>query len=173
MNSDTRSRVSAKPRKRRKKAGKPDKPYPEFPLFAHAATRRWAKKIRGQLHYFGPWDKPQEALQRYLDQKDDLFAGRKPRPQDGRLTVEDLVNKFLAFKKGLADSGDRSESVARFADGVGHEQPDGGDVAFLRLDQQGRLDILDVLRRDRGEQRGAKDCHLVGKVTGIVEGSWV
>jgi hypothetical protein len=46
------------------KQSKPEKPYPEFPLFAHA-TRRWAKKILGKFHYFGPWGDWQGALTKF------------------------------------------------------------------------------------------------------------
>jgi hypothetical protein len=31
-------------------ANKPNKPHRGFPLFPHA-TRRWAKKSRGEMHY--------------------------------------------------------------------------------------------------------------------------
>src|SRR5207248_7846690 len=84
---------------------KPKKPYPDFPLFPHA-TKRWAKKIRGKMHYFGPWDDPDGALKKYLEQKDALHAGRKPREVSAGVTVKELCNTFLNAKNDLVDSGE-------------------------------------------------------------------
>jgi integrase len=89
-------------------AGKTEKPYPEFPLTPHRGARQWCKKIRGKIHYFGPLDDPDAALQRYLSQKDDLHAGRAPRPDPAGLTVKELCNAFLNAKKDAQDAGELS-----------------------------------------------------------------
>ncbi len=68
-----------------------------------------AKKVRGRLHYFGKWaddPKGKAAFQRWLDQKDDLLAGREPRAKiipDGP-TVADLCNSYLTYKKAALAS---------------------------------------------------------------------
>jgi integrase len=86
-------------------SAKPKKPYPDFPLFPHA-TRRWAKKIRGKLHYFGPWNDPTAALKKYQERQDDLQAGRTPRVSGDGLTIRDLANRFLTSKQHLVRSGE-------------------------------------------------------------------
>jgi integrase len=127
--------MSKRTRSRRK--GKPAKPRPDFPLFPHA-TRRWAKKIRGKLHYFGPWEDPEGALTKYLDQKDDLHAGRRPRAHAGEVLVRDVLNHFLTAKKQLLDSGELTPgswalyhaTCERIATAFGRTRP----VADLRPD---------------------------------------
>ncbi len=88
-------------------SGKPAKPYKDFPLTAHPAGC-WCKKIRGKLHYFGPWGDPDGALAKYLEQKDALHAGRKPRADTNALAVKDAVNAFLNQKQALVDTGELS-----------------------------------------------------------------
>jgi hypothetical protein len=83
---------------------KPAKPYPEFPLTAHPAGY-WCKKIRGKIHYFGPWEDPDAALTEYKKQKDALHAGRKPREETEGTTLKQLANKFLNAKKSLLYAG--------------------------------------------------------------------
>ena len=90
---------------RKRPLEKPAKPYPDFPLFPHG-NGQWAKKIRGKHVFFGVWATPDAALEKWLDQRDDLLAGRKPRASGDGLTVRDLANRFLTAKRILADSGE-------------------------------------------------------------------
>jgi integrase len=73
-------------------------------LFAHRSGQ-WAKKIRGRLRYFGKWDDPWGALERYQQQKDDLHAGREPRATGGT-EVRDVVNHFLTAKRRKVEAGE-------------------------------------------------------------------
>ncbi len=86
---------------------KPAKPHPDFPLYSHASGK-WAKKIRGKTYYFGSWDDPDGALERYLELKDELLAGRTPSNGDG-LTIRELANRFLSGKRSLVDNGELAE----------------------------------------------------------------
>jgi len=78
------------------------KPHPDFPLFRHQ-NGQWCKKIRGKLHYFGT--DADAALAKWLDEKDDLLAGRKPKSNRVGLTVRELCNRFLSAKKLRLESG--------------------------------------------------------------------
>jgi integrase len=102
MGKSTTSRRSRKPIK--PDPIKPGKPYPTFPLFAHA-TKRWAKKIRQKLHYFGPWSDPDGALKKYLEQKDRLHVGLPPidPATAGLLTIRELCNQFLTSARKKVD----------------------------------------------------------------------
>jgi len=96
-----------------KRAGvkKPKKPTPDFPLFPHASGR-WAKKVKARFHYFGPWSDPQTALEEWLRVKDDLLAGRVPRPKDQTGTdLDRLVNVFLGLKAQKVDTGEIKQAT--------------------------------------------------------------
>src|SRR5579872_4060130 len=101
------NQVITKPRKI--KDVRPAKPRKDFPLFPHR-TGRWAKKIRGKFVYFGKWaddPKGERAIQKWLDEKDDLLAGREPRPKgDESPTVKFVCDAFLTAKEQQRDAGE-------------------------------------------------------------------
>ncbi|MCA9198386.1 MAG: tyrosine-type recombinase/integrase [Planctomycetales bacterium] len=92
---------------------KPKKPHPDFPLFAHA-NGQWAKKVRGKLRYFGPWNDPNKKIKKKKKQKDDLLAGREPRIQAEGVTVNDMCNHYLTARE--QDVRDRELSPRSFDD---------------------------------------------------------
>ncbi len=102
----------------KRKSEKPEKPYPGFPLYSHA-TKRWAKRIRGKIHYFGPWNNPEAALEKFNHEWPYLSEGRTPPPvrEDG-LTVADLCNHFLTAKKESVQIGELAQSTFKNYFGV-------------------------------------------------------
>ncbi|XZE53013.1 hypothetical protein SH139x_004725 [Planctomycetaceae bacterium SH139] len=138
-----------------KKRPKPGKPYPEFPLYPHH-TGRWAKKIRGKTHYFGSWDEPDQALDLYLRQKDDLHAGRKPRESTGGVTLHELVNRFLHAKREAVATGELVQKSWNVYQRVGQlilrvmgesrsaEDVDQEDFAKLRAEMASRMDLVSL-----------------------------
>ena len=110
---------------------KPQKPYPDYPLFAHA-NGQWAKKINDRLHYFGVWNEPNAALDKYLRERDYLKNGRTPPASDDtRTTVRDACNVFLTSRKHRLDAGelqprtfhDYIQVCERVCGQLGKEQP--------------------------------------------------
>jgi len=85
---------------------KTEKPYPGFALFPHQSGR-WAKKIRGKLHYFGKLaDGWEAALAKYQSQAEALHAGLTPVDTRDALTVHALAVKFLIAKKKAMQDGE-------------------------------------------------------------------
>ncbi|NBB95859.1 MAG: tyrosine-type recombinase/integrase [Planctomycetes bacterium] len=115
--------------KRSRKKAKPSKPSKTYPLTAHK-NGQWCKKIRGKIHYFGPWDAPQAAMENYLRVAEDLHAGRRPQALNvspDNLLVKDVCNHYLTFQNTRMDGGeigrrwfaDMKIAIAAFAQHVG------------------------------------------------------
>jgi integrase len=90
------------------------------------------------MHYFGPWGDPDGALKKYLAEKDDLHAGRTPRPGTDALTVKDAVNAFLTAKLDKRDAGELSpRTFAKYK-----------EVTDLLVGELGKRRLVSDLRPD-------------------------
>lgn len=139
-NESTRS-----PAPRKAKPDKPAKPTADFPLFPHA-TKRWAKKLRGKMFYYGSWaGGPDAALAEYLRVKDYDLAGRARPPKDASDTgtVKYVVDSFLTGKERKKDSGEIVERTYREFVAAGFIVADafgrGRQVSDLTPDDFGKL----------------------------------
>jgi integrase len=156
---------------------KPNKPSANFPLFRHASGQ-WAKKIRGRMYYFGKWDDPDAALDSYLKQKEDLHAGRTPRPDPEGVTVKDVVNAFLNHKQTLLDAGELSPRtwidqkaacdliVSAFGKTRLVDDLRGEDFAALRnkmAKRWGPVRVRDFIQRIRSVFKHALDAELIDR----------
>jgi integrase len=87
---------------------RPQKPRPDFPLFPHR-TGRWCKKIRGKFVYFGKVaddPKGEKALEKWLNERDELLSGRRPQARSEGLTIGELCNLWLHAKMALVTTGE-------------------------------------------------------------------
>ena len=89
-----------------KKRSKPSKPSPAYPLFPHD-NGQWCKKIKGKAHYFGKWEDSQEALEKYLAEKDYILAG-VAKPTQGGHTVLEVCDRFLVARAADVETGELS-----------------------------------------------------------------
>lgn len=126
-----------------REAVRPKKPNPSYPLWWHAGSRNWAKKIAGGTYYFGA--DPETALARYLRERDFILAGQAPllEEQDNAVTVRCCCRAFLEAKqrqKAAGELADRSfvryfDSAAFLVDHFGKTR----DAATLRPEDFERL----------------------------------
>lgn len=92
------------------KSSRRNKPYPDFPLTLHPSGQ-WCKKVRRRIHYFGR--DPDEALAKWLRQRDYLLSGRRPPHDYTGLTVRDLMNHFLTERQHRVDAGELKKRTFR------------------------------------------------------------
>ncbi len=99
----------------------PKKPYPEFPLFAHQ-NGQWCKKLKGKQWFFGVWSDPDAALRKYLDEIDEIQAGRDPRRvgvaqvSSDTITIAQVCNLFLERQETRVHAGEITRR--RFTDNL-------------------------------------------------------
>ena len=142
----------------KRRGNKPAKPSADFPLFAHQ-NGQWAKKVRGRLHYFGVWDDPSAALNRWREVRKDLLAGRKPRPCADRMTVELLTEQFLKAKQNRVDSDELTVGTYRdYRDVLQHLVTDfGANRLIVDLAADDFTDLRASFAAVHGPHRLAKD----------------
>jgi integrase len=123
-------------------------------LFRHA-TGRWCKKIKGRFHYFGKVaddPKGEKALTLWNEQKDELLAGRTPRPKADGFTLRELLDRYMVSKRHLLDT--QEISPKHFAELYATCRRIGDSFGLHRLVVDLAPDDFDRLRRSVAKNWG-------------------
>lgn len=80
-----------------KKASKKPGAPKDCPLWFHAASKHWCRKVKGRVHYFG--HDIDAALEKWALQKDRLLAGLPIIEKSDSPTLSEIANLFLAEKR--------------------------------------------------------------------------
>jgi len=153
---------------------KPRKPHPSFPLTAHN-NGQWCKKIRGKVHFFGVWESPQAALDRYLQVAADLHAGRQPQEATlsrDTMTVKDICNRYLTHQLRKVDAReigprwleDCRRAIDAFAKLVGSQRV----VSDLRPEDFERF-RLRLVQKGLGGRKGL-GVHALNRAITVIKG---
>src|SRR3990172_3062182 len=168
--------------------GKPRKPRADFPLFPHGSGR-WCKKVRGKFFYFGKVaddPKGEAALELWLSQRDEILAGRKPRPADGGpVRLGNEIQRVRSFFRYGYESGLLAVPV-RF--GPGFKKPTAktlrlaraarGPLMFSPAELRSILEAAPVAIRPMAYLGlngglGASDCALLPVEAIDLAGGWL
>lgn len=91
------------------KGAKPSKPRRDYPLTAHPSGQ-WCKRVNGKLYYFGKWDDPQAAEEKWEARKHAILNGRDFLP--GAIAGDSLgwlCNAFLESKRQQLERGELTQ----------------------------------------------------------------
>ncbi|MEM6852904.1 MAG: site-specific integrase, partial [Planctomycetota bacterium] len=108
------------------------------------ANGQWCKKIRGTIHYFGPWSDPDGARDRYLTRAEALHAGLPVETSPASIVgVAAVVNAYLDDRSADV-RGQRGDLADATEGSISAEM-------FSRYRRAGRL-VVGVLGRGRAAE---------------------
>ena len=126
-----------------------------FPLTPFACGQ-WGKRVRGHVYYFGPLDDPDAALDRWIERKDAILAGRAVEDTSGGITIGILCGAYLdhhnrRFARGKSSAytvNDTKNASRRFLAAISPTR----SVASLTPADFGRaVDHLYKIRKKTGD----------------------
>lgn len=129
----------------RDRNAKPRKPYRDFPLFPHA-NGSWCKKIKGKLVFFGGWSDPHAALEKYMAEREALYAGTAPPAPTRRAPAPVSPSARARVSATVAPTKAKDAARANVAQRVATQPPPSASEPPFDADEDGGTIEVPALR---------------------------